>query len=203
MQNLKSFQTHRFENLPNVNIFDFDGVLASPVEEALFQKEVTPESVQFMVKMVKRHSLDLSQETLKSAHYICMQAALWDLGHPIEPGPLLEKALKSDRYHILTARSDRFAVLRMQEFIEDNMEDGEKPIKIMHVDHLPKGKMLEMMLDRHPTTRYSFYDDREKHIQSARSLKNPRLDVFHVDNDLNDVYEEASTLYESILETAL
>lgn len=185
----------------NMDIFDFDGVLADPVEEALFQLELTNDSFKLIKRMSLRHKLDLSQESHKSAHYICMQAALWDMCHPIKPGPMLGKACSSPRYHILTARSDRFAVMRMQEFIEDNMDEGQAPLKIMHVDHLPKGQMLKMLLDRHPNTRYSFYDDRQKHIDSARELKDSRLDVFHVDNDMESAYQEASTLYESILET--
>lgn len=202
-QTLHNFCTHSHTQMPNVNIFDFDGVLADPIEEGLFQLDITPDSISFMQKMVQRHCLDLSQETLKSAHYICMQAAMLDAGIPIKPGPLMRKTLEG-RYHILTARSDRFAVARMQLFIEDNMEDCDRPIKIMHVDHLPKGQMLQMILDRHPNTRYTFFDDREKHVRSARELRNPRLDVFHVDNDMRLVYEEASDFYhDTILDLAL
>ena len=188
--------------MAHVNIFDFDGVLADPLEEGLFNLELTGRATDLIHKMSVRHGLNLKGESLKSAHYIAMQAALWDACVPITPGPMFDRIAEGP-YHILTARSDRFAVARVQEFISTNLPDRHRPIKIMHVDHLPKGQMLKMMLDRHPDNTYSFYDDRVKHIQSALELHDPRLDVFHVDNDMEDAYERASTFYQTILDLAL
>ena len=185
----------------HINVFDFDRVLADPLEEGLFNLPINKDGEQLIKKMSQRHQMDLSGESLKSAHYISMQAALWDAGVPIMSGVMYERVYKGP-YYILTARSDRFAVARMQEFIEA-IPDRYRPIKIMHVDHLPKGQMLKMMLDRHPDNTYSFYDDRVKHIQSALELRDPRLDVFHVDNDMEDAYERASTFYQTILDLAL
>jgi hypothetical protein len=185
----------------HINIFDFDGVLADPLEEGLFNLPITSDGERLIEKMSQRHKMDLSGESLKSAHYISMQAALWDSCVPIMSGPKIDET-KAAPYYILTARSDRFAVARMQEFIQA-LPDPYRPIKIMHVDHLPKGQMLKMMLDRHPDNTYSFYDDRAKHIDSALALCSPRLDVFHVDNDMERVYERASTFYQTILDLAL
>ena len=203
MLNLNTYCTHSYHELPNVNLFDFDGVLAYPLEEGLFQLPLGPHDVEFVSKMAYRHDLNLSRESFKSSRYICIQAALYDAGIPIKRGPAFQHILEGP-YHIITARSDRFAVARVQEFIENNMHSHERPIKVMHVDHLPKGQMIQMLLDTHQDNRYSFYDDREKHVVSARSLKNPRLDVYHIDNDMTDVYVEASKFYnETILELAL
>ena len=190
-------QTHN-----TVQLFDFDGVLASPLEEALFQMPIGPHDVAFIAKMASRHTLDLSQEKITSARYICIQAALYDAGIPIQPGPCID-SIGTRPFHIITARSDRFAVARMYDFIEDNMLDN-KPIKTLHVDHLPKGQIIQVLLDRHPDTRYVFWDDSPGHVTSARMLRNPRLDVFHVVNDMKDFYTEAESFYrKTILELAL
>ena len=189
--------------MPHVNIFDFDGVLADPLEEGLFNLPLGYKSQRLVEAVTRELGLDLRGESAKSAHYICMQAVLWQSCIPIETGPMFEKVYEGP-YHILTARSDRFAVTRLHEFLIDPLpQERHLPVKIMHVDHLPKGQVLEMLLDRHPENTYTFYDDREKHIQSARELKNPRLDIFHVDNDMAPVYERASTFYERILDLAL
>lgn len=196
-----AIQSQNASQMPTINLFDFDGVIADPIEEGLFKMPQTPHDVEFMSKMCRRHDLDLSQETFESARYICMQAAMYDACIPTKPGPCFEM-LAEGTYYIITARSDRFAVRRMHDFLDECAP--RLPIKTLHLDHQAKGAAIKVLLDRHPSTRYRFFDDREKHVTSARMLCNSRLDVFHVDNDIRGIYEEAESFYRTtILELAL
>ena len=78
----------------HINVFDFDGVLADPLEEGLFNLPIAKDGQQLIKKMSQRHKMDLSGESLKSAHYISMQAALWDAGVPIMSGVMYERVYK-------------------------------------------------------------------------------------------------------------
>lgn len=202
MQQNLHYPTPKPQSLNRVQLLDFDGVLGYALEEALFQMPMGPHDVEFIQKMAQRHSLQLVQESFFSARYICIQAALFDACIPIQQGPMCAKLI-TEPYYIITARTDRFAVSRVQEFIED-LPDAQKPIKCFHTDHLPKGQVIEMLLGRHPDTHYTFYDDNLRHVTSARLLRNDRLDVFHVDIDMEAEYTAASTFYKNtILELAL
>lgn len=184
--------------MKTLDIFDFDGVLAEPFEEALFTMPETEHDDTF-VKEVSGWAfidLDLSLESKLSQRYICIQAVLRHiLRVDVEPGPMFKKA-GMNPFHIMTARCDRFAVPRVHDFVAKH---GLNPIKVMHTDHLPKGIMLQTILDRHPDVRINFYDDTQRHIDSALSLNNPRLNVFKVDNDMQPYYDRAIKFYNSVI----
>jgi len=187
-------------NLTVMNLYDFDGVIASPLEEALFQLPSGPHDSAFVRKVSDRFDLDLSNESPLSQRYICVQAVLWDACIDIQPGPMFEKI--TGPYHILTARCDRFAVARMHEFVTDNLVV--KPIKTMHLDHLPKGRMIEVLLERHPDVQFRYWDDNHGHCTSANMLRSPRLEVFPVDSGIEPYYTEAESYFRNtILELAL
>lgn len=186
-------------NHQRVNLYDFDGVLASPFEEALFTMDQTIHDAQFIAAVSERQGLNLSAESFMSQRYICLQAVLLRHGIDVEPGPVTPEC--GVPYHIITARCDRFAVARMHNYIDDN---NLKPIKTMHLDHLEKGQMIQCLLDRHPDVRFSFWDDNPRHIQSALQLKSSRLTVHPVDNDMSMHYMQAKTFYiNKILELVL
>lgn len=185
---------------PVMNLYDFDGVLSHSLEEALFQMPVTRHDEEFIRKVSQLAVMDLSQESRQSARYICMQAILWYNRIPIRKGPITPDYRHP--YYILTARSDRFAVRRMHEFVMEYLRP--EPIKTQHLDHLPKGQAIAVLLERHPDTMFTFYDDNIRHIESAASLKTDRLCVVHVDNSLPSLYTEADSFYRNtILELAL
>lgn len=186
----------------SLNIFDFDGVLGDPIEEALFTMPEHEADEAFMRKMSVRHNLDLRFESQKSARYICIQAALQDLGIGIKPGPKINHIPMSDPYHILTARCDRFAVQRMHEFLEFNV--GNLPLRTFHVGSTRKAHVLEMMLNLNSEVSYVFWDDNINHIHYANALDNPRIITKYVDNNMDEAYKEAVTFYENtILENSI
>ena len=125
---------------------------------------------------------------------------MWRYGIPINPGVIQPDY--NHPYYILTARSDFYAARRMQRFVEQEL--AVYPIKVQHLDHLPKGQAIELLLERHPDTFFRFYDDNLRHIISAKMLRSDRLEIFPVDNNLKSFYEEAESLYYGkILELAL
>lgn len=177
---------------PVVSLYDFDGVIGAPFEEALFTMNAQDEDHQFIRAVSEQYGLDLSNESFASARYICLQAVMFNENIPIQPGPMFDQI--EGPFHILTARCDKFAVWRMHQFIDMH---NLKPVKTMHLDHLAKGIMIRSIMDRHPDVRFRFYDDNLRHIRSARQLHDPRLEVFHVDNDMELLYVEAESFYRS------
>ena len=183
-----------------MNLYDFDGVLADSLEEALFQMPATKHDSEFIETVSSDFDLDLSQESITSQRYICIQATLWSCGYPVRAGKIAPDP--EHPFYILTARSDIYATRRMHEFIDAHL--WPEPVKVMNLDHLPKGIAIELLLQRHPDTHFRFYDDNPRHIQSAQLLRSDRLEIFHVDNQLASRYEEAQSFYRNtILELAL
>jgi hypothetical protein len=174
-------------------------VIAYPFEEALFRMPETDHDNEFVRVTCERFGLDLGSESLRSARYVCIQAVMHKHGICVVPGPIFNQV--EGPFHIITARSDRFAVARMHSFIKDY---DLKPNKILQTDCLPKGQVIQMLLERHPDTHFRFWDDTMKHILSAKLLRSDRLEVFHVDNDMEPVYDRAESYYrKTILEFAL
>ena len=199
-QILRNALTVPTPELKIMNLYDFDGVLADPLEEALFQMPTTEHDAEFIRVVSRDLNLDLSQESLTSQRYICIQAIMWAHEMPILPGKVVPQ--DEHPFYILTARSDIYAVRRMHEFITESY--WKEPIKTQHLDHLPKGIAIELLLQRHPDTHFRFFDDNPRHIQSAQLLRSDRLEIFHVDNQLASRYEEAQSFYRNaILELAL
>jgi hypothetical protein len=183
-----------------VDIFDFDGVLAEPLEEALFTMEDTIHDKEFIKVMSELQRLDLSVESKSSQRYICIQAALLRMGVGINTGPAFEYAGRLP-FHVLSARCDRFAVTRMHQFL---VRHDLRPIKTMHTDHLAKGEMLKVLLERHPDVTYNYFEDSPRHIESAMGIKSERLNVWRVDNIMEPFYTSAHKFYISqILERYL
>lgn len=174
-----------------VDIFDFDGVLANPFEEALFSMDATIHDKKLIAAMEKLNDIDLSSETPTSARYIAIQAALLHMDTPIQPGIAFHHAGRTP-FHILTARCDRFAVTRMHIFL---MEQELKPIRTMHTGEVDKGKIIETLLDRNPKVTYNYFEDNERHIASAMKLDSPRLNVWRVDNHMESYYLAAHKFY--------
>lgn len=199
-QLLRNALTVPTPELKIMNLYDFDGVLADPLEEALFQMPTTEHDAEFIRAVSDQFNLDLSQESLTSQRYICIQATLWADNILVKKGEVSPQ--DGYPYYILTARSDIYATRRMHEFIDAFL--WPEPVKVMNLDHLPKGVAIELLLQRHPDTHFRFFDDNPRHIQSAQLLRSDRLEIFHVDNQLASRYEEAQSFYRNtILELAL
>lgn len=179
-----------FVSPPKINLYDFDGVLASPFEEALFTMPETEHDAEFIRQMSYDFDIDLQYESQQSQRYIALQACMDEMGVWINRGPLFDQI--KGPFHILTARADRFAIKRMHLFIGQHRL---KPVKILHLDHLPKGLIIDVLLERHPEIHFEFWDDNMRHVESARALNSSRLTVNHVDNDMEPLYTAAESFY--------
>lgn len=177
--------------MARLNVYDFDGVLASPFEEALFNLNTTKRDADFVQVVSDGMNLDLSGESLQSARYICLQALMFHLGHEITPGPIrIEKGIP---FHIVTARSDWYATARMRQFLHHYYI---KPVKLIQMDHLNKALLLDSLATRHPDVDIRFWDDRRKHTDAAKKLGHSNLTIFRVDNQMEQFYKDAQSFYE-------
>ena len=177
-----------------IKLFDFDGVLASPFEEALYQMPVSARDSEFIDKAAARYGLGAGHltESVSSFRYMCMQAVMDDLGHPIREGPLLDKA--EGPFMVITARSDFFALRRMFRFLEWY---GKMPLYIFTLGKTPKFRVVERLLIQYPNASFEFYDDLLKHVEPVEALGSDRVTTFHVDNDMGPVYEKAQSYFNS------
>lgn len=175
-----------------MRIFDFDGVIGSAFEEALFTMPETPTDAIFMNAAQKRFRLKIEGESRLSSRYMLIQRAMWDMNHGIEEGPRYHDAVNGQPLIVLTARSDLYAVKRMHQFLDYH---GIRPSRTFHVGSVPKHHTVTMMMKAMPETQFTFYDDNQSHVDGVNNLKNDRVSAFFVDNDMEAAYERASSFY--------
>lgn len=177
-----------------IQLFDFDGVLASPFEEALYCLPVNLRDAAFIKAAEARYQIPNHHESIKSIRYMMMQAVMMDMGHKIKAGPC--RPDPNHPFMIITARSDYFSIYRMMEFLS---AAEMFPIQIFNVGDTPKKETIRVLLEKHPEAQFEYWDDRQAHIDGADSLRSPRLVTHYVDNDLDSFYEEAESYYRNIL----
>lgn len=178
---------------PEIHLYDFDGVLASPFEEALYCLPVNLEDQQFIDRASLLFGIGNNQESLKSIRYMMMQATMLEFEQEIKPGPV--RPDPSVPFMIITARSDYFSISRMMNFLSDQ---DLMPIRIFNVGDTPKKETIQTLLDKHPETEFTYWDDRQSHVDGANSLKSSRLTCHLVDNDLESYYEKAESYYRNL-----
>jgi hypothetical protein len=177
--------------LERIKLFDFDGVLGSPLEEALFQLPESDKDVAFIEKATELLGLRGEYERKHSLRYMCMQGIMHRMGDNISQGPMFGEA--TGNYMILTARSDYYAIKRMFEFLDCY---DLRPMRVFTLGNTPKAEVIRTLLGFYPEHRFDFWDDLQKHLDGANALGNDRVRTFKVDNDMQAMYEKALGYYQ-------
>ena len=160
-----------------IHVFDFDGVLAHPIEDAMFRLESVEGEEQLLDDASKVYGLPCYSDPRYARHAV-VQHILAENSIQSEPGPLLELAKQADEVYVLSARSVRPGVVRAMEFL---WKHNLKPIECFFMGRGSKNPNLEFICDE-TTEQVVFYDDMEHHIVAAQELGLPNLTVRHVNN---------------------
>lgn len=170
----------RREDFPREALFffDFDGVIASQVEEKVFRLAVLDGEREALEKVARYYGIepDLYPNTQYLRHLVFQGARG---GHRIEPHKeLLEFAQWiDDPFFIVTARSGLYAVNRMMEFLAEHQLE---PQEVFCLGRASKGHLLAELRRDWPGRPFVFFDDTRKNIDAALALNDPDLTTVEV-----------------------
>ena len=177
-----------------VHVFDFDGVLAHPVEDAIFRLEDCDAERQFLADAADSFGLP-QYSNQKYLRHVVVQHVMFDAGVPCLPGPLLDTARESGLHYILSARSSAPAVARALEFLSHHEL---YPAETFFVGNGGKNPNLTWICQE-ADDEVVFWDDTMSHIDKANELKLPNLRVEFVDTTKLVNEEMACKLYDQII----
>lgn len=183
-------EIHLRKNLSgHIKLLDFDGVIASPTEEAMYQLPISQRDVSFVEAASKHFGFDYNYESLKSCRYMCMQATLMAINYQI--CPRIPPESLSGPMMIITARSDYFALRRLFSFLEQNKIH---PLFIFTVGKMQKKNIIASLLEQYINCTFEFHDDLQQHIDPTLNMSD-RLQSVKIDNDMDIAYLEAEKIY--------
>jgi len=177
----------------NINIFDFDGVLSSPIEDAIFRLDEHPDDDLFIAEGRKRYGITNLSDHVRRNRHLILQECLYERGMCPYEGPLFPLLMESkDPFYVLTARSGPGAVARVSQFFEKH---DRRPEEMFFVGPVSKTHILIDLCDKHDDHTLTFYDDTAHHIEAATNLGLPNLNVSFVDNDVSRLKGRAIGAY--------
>lgn len=178
----------------NINIYDFDGVLACPIEDAVFRLDPNTLDKEFIQRGRERYGITKLSESLARNRHLILQEVLHNRRIPCKPGPLFEHLTESkDPFYILTARSGPGAVARVSRFFEDC---GYLPEEMFFVGPMSKTHCLIDLCEKFSDHTLTFWDDNMFHIEDGNALGFANLTCNFVDNKVPTLFDEAMDFYE-------
>jgi hypothetical protein len=165
-----------------VYVFDFDGVLASVVEERVYQLPTAHGERERLEQVAARLGLDPSLYDTAYLRHLVFQEAMASAGWVPEPGPLCAAARALSEagrpFFVLTARSGVAAIQRALAFMA---AERIHPQEFFCVGRVAKGRQLARIDTDTGERPFVFFDDSEMHSgRSARQKTGTALSV-HVD----------------------
>lgn len=170
----------RREDFPSdaLFFFDFDGVLASQVEEKVFRLDEIDGEREALESTALYYGIEPSlYPNTRYLRHLVFQGARG--GHQIEPHKeMLDFAQWiDDPFFIITARSGLYAVNRMMEFLTEHELE---PQEVFCLGRASKGHLLAELRSDWPGRPFVFFDDSKSNIDSAMALNDPLLTVVEV-----------------------
>ena len=167
---------------PPSAVFDFDGVLTSPVEDLAYKLPERPGERRLLEREARRYGIDAEIYDTPYLRHLVLQAALEALGELPDEGPLLQLARELTKAHrpffVLTARSGRAAIARMMTYLNHHRLE---PQEIFCVGRVPKGRQLALV---GATTlkgrRVVYFEDTVRHARNSSKQDIPVVATVHV-----------------------
>lgn len=162
--------------------FDFDGVLATQCEDKVFRlPEGKMERRRLKEKAVFAEiDPDLYPDTGYLRHLIYQSYAWGTVPEEHLPFTTFARMLtdRGDPYFIVTARSGRWAVKRMLDFVE---REGLHPQEVFCLGRSSKAMLLSQLRQDWPERPFVFFEDTQKHIDACVALGDPLLQVVKIE----------------------
>lgn len=180
-----------------VYIFDFDGVVASGIEDAIYRLPERPREREILADMAGRYCLRIDDMEHRYQRHLLFQEAAADLGLEIAPGPgfdLARWACATARCFILTARSGWSATARARDFIRLQLHP---PIEMYQVGRTSKAPQISLLCQEFPSRLIYYIEDSAVHLTAATSLRHNNLVLVHCAEIISE--RDALSLYTSVL----
>lgn len=180
-----------------VYVFDFDGVLAGPVEDAVYRLPGGTPGDEMLALAGAAFGLDASLYDLPYLRHLVLQEILQARGRSIDAGPLMAAA--RDLSHgggsvfVLTARSGLAAVARAAAFLS---AQSIMPQELFCVGRVGKGRQIALLARQMPDRQLVFFDDSAAHIERAQKMSATDVIPVHVLNDPDATAVAAADLYQ-------
>ena len=185
---------------PPSAVFDFDGVLTSPMEDLAYKLSEYPGERTILEGEARRYGIVSEIYDTKYLRHLVLQAALEALGELPAEGPLLELARELTEarrpFFILTARSGRAAISRLISYLDHHHLE---PQEIFCVGRVPKGRQLALVGSMVPNgTGVVYFEDTVRHARNSTKQDNPVISTVHVSWD-RPPWDDAEALLARVL----
>lgn len=177
-----AWMDHKFGPGEPVAVFDFDGVLSSPVEDFVYRMPEYAGERERLAGLAERHAITPDLYDTNYLRHLVVQAELHRDRVLPYPGPLLDIARDVSQakrpFFILTARSGSAAIRRLLAFV-DSYELT--PQEIFCVGRVAKGRQLGIIRSTvssgHPLV---YFEDTIRHIRNSRQQDIRGFKTVHV-----------------------
>ena len=171
-------------NENSVYIFDYDGVIASRVDDDIYKLTPTKDELMLLSTAAECFGIRCSGMEQRYQRHLLYQAAAWCLQLPIEPGPAFSEAKDSGQraqLFILTARSGWHAVERLRKHISSA---GIRPIEIYNVGRVKKDRQVELICREFQSKPVFYIEDSYAHLADAVAVAVDNLRLVGIESNL-------------------
>lgn len=175
-----------------INIYDFDGVLADPIEDCVFRIPTNHMDSKFIELGRDRYGITKLSSSIQRNRHLILQEVLYERRIPCKAGPTLPHLIHGDPFFVLTARSGPGAVARVSEYLESVKL---RPEEMFFVGPVSKTHLLIDLCEKFKDHQLKFWDDSYNHIDDAEALGFPNLETEWVDNKVDQLTIKAMEFY--------
>lgn len=151
-------------------VFDFDGVLSSGFEHAITLLPPEEGEAARLREAVGHFDLRCEHMAVGYQRHLVYQAAAYQLGLRITPGPALDFARQVQAakapWFLLTARSGWYASTRLMQFLDAHRL---RPTEMFQIGRVPKDRQFGILLKEHPSHAVFYMEDTPGHIEMVQA----------------------------------
>lgn len=184
-----------------VYLFDFDGVIVSGVEDAIYKLPGRPGEENSLLELAERMSIRLGGMETRYQRHLLFQEVAYRTGLAMERGPgfaLAAWASANARTFILTARSGWAATARVRRFVEENLHP---PIEIYQLGRTSKVLPISLLCAEFSGRPLYYIEDSPAHLANAGELAFDNLHLAHCTAPVPEARVDA--LYRSAFDRVL
>ena len=167
-----------------VYVFDFDGVIASRLDDDVYKLAPTDDELKLLSRAAECFGIRCHGMEQRYQRHLLYQAAAWYLRLPIEPGPAFSQARDSGQraqLFILTARSGWHAVERLRKYLSAS---DIRPIEIYNVGRVKKDRQIELLCREFNSKQIYYIEDSFAHLADAAAIAVNNLRLVSIEGSL-------------------
>ena len=170
---------------PNaVYLLDFDGVVASGIEDAIYKLPPQPDENKMLAGFARQFGIPCAAMEPRYQRHLLFQELAFRKGLSIEPGPgfdLAKWASENARAFILTARSGWSATKRVRDFIEAHIHP---PIELYQLGRTSKRLQVELLCREFSSSPIYYVEDSPAHLSDAAHLEFSNLTLVYCSREI-------------------